>query len=197
MRLCAGSALMLEWTKIKLQTNKGRITTAAAEARTRQRIWWWCWLQQRKRQRPRIQHTLDNDVGSTVYCVAKTLASLRKKRQKETLGRFLFLSFYLVDGSGVILSISSRAYNSYYIQIHLNETIFACIILFSIFTHCSGLLFCWCCFYFVFVTLLEKWKQLNFFALILRPLSYKMNIHFFVLFCECHFVRCFWGAIQK
>lgn len=47
---------------------------------------------------------LDNVDGSTIHTVyTKTLASMNKKKQKDTLKSFL--SFYIVDGFGVILSI--------------------------------------------------------------------------------------------
>lgn len=68
--------------------------------------------------------------------------------------------------------------------------------IFSIFTHCFGLLFCWCFFYSVFVTLLKNENSetfsLSFYASCLTRWTF--IFFFLVFFCECHFVRCFWGA---
>lgn len=141
---------MLEWTKIKLQTNKERITTSSWGADTATNMmmmlttttaYTWQWR--------RINR---------IHCVRKDTCELaretKNERNSQKISVFIFLFSWRFWRHFVYFF--SRAYNSYYIQIHLNETIFSCIILFSIFTHCSGLLFCWCCFYFVFVTLLKN-----------------------------------------
>lgn len=93
-------------------------------ARTRQRIWWWwcCWLGRQHQQRRRhCDHlTMSTDQPYTQYTQRHSRAWIKKSKKIFSKAFYLFIQLTVVAS----FCLFSCAYNSYYIQIHLNKTIF-------------------------------------------------------------------------